>query len=81
MFQKFERNLAQIVRIASELYNLYSCDGYEDNAWIEFDKTEPSNWVDPRIRVFVDSNSEKCYLFYVNTYCREENTPFEITVI
>ncbi len=80
LYRRLRYNLAQIVKIAPALCSLYWCDGYENNARIELDKTEPSNWVEPRIRVFEDSESEQCFLFYVNAYCREEETPFEITL-
>ena len=80
LYANLERNLAQVVRIAPEMYNLFWCDGFEDEASISTTLNPlPVHFVSPRIKVFENPDSNKCYLFYVNTYCRAEETPYEIT--
>lgn len=79
LYRNLERNLAQVVRIAPEMYDLFWCEGFEDEASISTTLWPiPDLFVAPRIKVFENPTSTKCYMFYVNTYCRAENTPFEI---
>ena len=80
LYAKLERNLAQVVRIAPEMYNLFWCEGYEDEASISTTMNPlPIYYVSPRIKVFENPAPDRCYLFYLNTFCRAEETPYEIT--
>ena len=80
LYANLKRNLAQVVRIAPEMYNLFWCDGYEDEASINTTMNPlPVHYVSPRIKVFENPVSDRCYLFYLNTFCRAERTPYEIT--
>ena len=72
----------QIARVAPELSGLwwwFTASRF-DNAFIEYDGTEPQYFADPHIRVFTDSTESTCYLFYVNRFCRANDNPFEITI-
>ena len=80
LFKKLEYNLAQIARIGPEMYDLFWCDGYSDDADVRTNMNPmPSFFVSPRIKVFENPAQNKIYLFYVNRYCRAVNTPLEIS--
>ncbi len=80
LFKKLERNLAQIVRIGPEMYDLFWCDGFPDSANVSTTLSPlPTLFVSPRIKVFENPAQDKVYLFYVNRYCRAAATPLEIS--
>lgn len=80
LFKRLERNLAQIVRIGPEMYDLFWCDGFPDSANVSTTLNPlPTLFVSPRIKVFENPAQEKVYLFYVNRYCRAAATPLEIS--
>ncbi len=80
LFNKLERIFTQILRIGPEMYDLFWCDGYSDQASIATTLSSiPIHFVLPRIKVFENPAQNKYYLFYVNRFCRAESTPYEIS--
>jgi len=81
LYRTLRSNLAQIVRIGPEMYDLFWMNGYEDEVLMSTTLTNlPIHWVTPRIKVFENPGSDRCYLFYLNTFCRAEEIPFRIVI-
>ena len=72
--------MAGVKRIAPEMHDLWWCAAaYRDQATITLDAaSQPLHFVPPRIKVFEDSAQTGCWLFYVDRFCRSNDTPYEI---
>ncbi|MFO7949035.1 MAG: hypothetical protein R6U36_01555, partial [Candidatus Fermentibacteraceae bacterium] len=72
--------MAGVKRIAPEMHDLWWCGAaYRDQATITLDAaSQPLHFVPPRIKVFEDSAQTGCWLFYVDRFCRSNDTPYEI---
>ena len=80
LWNSIRPTLAQIARTAPELAPLQWWETKEDSATVSYDGITPDNFRSPQIKVFTDSLENNCYLFYLNRFCRANNSPFEITV-
>lgn len=74
------REIAWVAPELSGLWWWFSGDRY-DNASITYDSVLiPLHFANPHVRVFTDSTESTCYLFYVNRFCRANNSPFKVAV-
>ncbi len=80
LFNSVKKTFAEIARVAPELALLNWWEYNQNNADIDYDGTEPSMFREPQIKVFTDEDEDNCYLYYLNTFCRADNNPFEIVV-
>ena len=80
LWNSAKRTFGDIARVAPELALLNWWEGFQNEADIYYDGTEPFMFRSPRIKIFTDEDEENCYLFYLNRYCRANNNPYEITV-
>ncbi len=81
LWNSVKPTLALIARTAPELALLQWWEFNENNADIDYDaQFLPEMFLPAQIKVFTDSTESDCYLFYLNRFCRANNSPYEITV-
>lgn len=80
LWNSLERTHGDIARVAPELGLLNWWEDHENEADIDYSGSVPSMFITPQIKVFTDAEEDYCYLYYLNRYCRENDSPFEIKV-